>query len=232
MRRSLPWRTLIHFAIAVLATIVFVVLAEAVLEGDADAIDRALALGVRELDHPVLDRLMITVTQVGSGVMLGVVSIAVIIALLRHRHDSTAFIIGANVIVAEILMTLLKRYFQRPRPTLFDEITRPETFSFPSGHALSAMAVYGGIAAVVIAHRRGQRAWIVAAATVLIGAIGFSRVYLGVHWPFDVLAGFAAGVPFVVATVHLLHTRGRRLRLAEPHTSEMNGSRRTIPHRE
>ena len=92
---------------------------------------------------------------------------------------------------------------------MFDEITRPETFSFPSGHALLAMAVYGGIAAVLVTLLPWRPVAVIGAAALLIVSIGFSRVYLGVHWPIDVLAGFAAGVPLIVATVHLLHTQGR-----------------------
>ena len=209
MPRTLPWRTLIHFAIAVAATWIFVEIAEEVLEGEYDAPDRAIALAIHHhLDSWLLDRVMITVTHLGSGPMITVVVVATVVWLLRAGHRRAAAILVTDAVVSQLLVYALKELVQRPRPTLFDEITRPETWSFPSGHSLSAMAIYGSIAAVVIIYRRAHRGLVIAAATLLIGAIGFSRIYLGVHWPFDVLAGFAAGVPLVVATVHLLHTRG------------------------
>jgi undecaprenyl-diphosphatase len=209
MLRSLPRRALIQFAIAVLATLVFVALAELVLEGRADPIDRSLALEVRKLDNPILDHVMFVITQLGS---MPVLAVAVIITagwLIGTDHRRTTLILVCNLVAAQLLNAVLKLYFARPRPTLFDEITRPETFSFPSGHAMSSMAIYGGIAAVLVTHHRRRRTLIVAGAALLVATIGFSRVYLGVHWPFDVLAGFAAGVPLVMATVHLLHTRAR-----------------------
>lgn len=218
MLRPLPRRALGHFAIAAAATLLFVVLAELVLEGRADAIDRRIALAIRHLDTPVLDYACIVVTQLGSQAVLIPGVIVASIWLWRAGHWRTTIILLANMAAAIVLLVVLKLYIRRPRPTLWDEITRPETFSFPSGHSLCAVAIYGGLAAVLITHHREQRGRIIAAAAVLIAAIGFSRIYLGVHWPFDVLAGYAAGIPLVVATVHLLHTRAK----GSAATSQMN----------
>jgi undecaprenyl-diphosphatase len=208
MTRSLPWRTVIHFAIAALATLAFVKLASELLEGELDAVDRTLALGIHHHVHsPLLTAVMIGVTQLGAGYGLVAVVTVAVLCLLRAGHWRTALILVGDVLAAMLTTNVLKYVFQRPRPTLFDEITRPESWSFPSGHSLNAIAVYGGIAAVLVTLRLGPRWAVISASALLILAIGFSRVYLGVHWPFDVLAGFIAGVPLLVATVHLLHTR-------------------------
>ncbi len=214
--RSLPWRALIHFAIAAAATLLFAELAEEVIEGEYDAFDRAMALSIHRIATPVLDQVMIAVTNLGSGPILALVVLATAVWSWRHGHRRTTLILISNAVVSQLVVFVLKVYVQRPRPTLFDVIARPESWSFPSGHSLSAMAIYGSIAAVIVTFRRRHRALVVAAAAVLIAAIGFSRVYLGVHWPLDVLAGFAAGVPLVVATVHLLHTRAGPKRVAKP----------------
>lgn len=205
--RSLPWRAFVLFGIAALATYAFVVLAENVLEGDADAIDKSVALAIHGIDTPWLDWIMIAFTYAGSGFGLVLAVGVTTIWLLENHHRRTALILACNALAAQLVSVVLKQFVQRPRPTLFDEITRPETFSFPSGHSLSAMAIYGGIAAVLVTLYPRRRTPVVAAAALLIATIGFSRIYLGVHWPFDVLAGFAAGVPLLMAAVHLLHLK-------------------------
>jgi len=202
-RGSLPLRLVVLLACAVAATVVFVVLAEAVVEGNADGVDQTITLAIRRLDSPTFDHVMRTFTWIGAGKNLAVIVTLVALVCLAKRRRLLAVVLGASAGAAHGLNVLLKAVFARPRPELFDEIARPTDYSFPSGHAMSAMAVYGGIAAVIIYLYPRSRPWVVPIAAVLIVAIGVSRVYLGVHWPFDVLAGFAAGVPFVLVTVHL-----------------------------
>jgi membrane-associated phospholipid phosphatase len=105
--------------------------------------------------------------------------------------------------------------FSRERPRLFDKIALPTGYSFPSGHSMSAMGIYGVIAAALIAMYPAARRPVIAAAAVLIAAIGVSRVYLGVHWPSDVLGGWLGGIPPLVVSVHLLHRRGRDRSVAD-----------------
>lgn len=208
-RRTIPWRALILFAIAATATFAFVAIADEMREGDIDALDTKIALAVHTAQTPILDYVMITFTQIGTGpVLIASIALVSLWAVKRGRR-SFAIVLVVNSVAAMVLNPLLKQVFSRARPTLFEVIARPDTYSFPSGHSMSAMSIYGALAAVAIALRPSARLPIVIAAAVLITCIGFSRVYLGVHWPMDVLAGWAAGVPFVVVTVHLLHRLGR-----------------------
>ncbi|HEX5058595.1 MAG TPA: phosphatase PAP2 family protein [Kofleriaceae bacterium] len=214
--RSLPKRALVGFGIAMVAALVFVLLMKEVLEGNADAFDRRWALAIHDrLATPILTWFLIGVTYVGSG--WGVVAVIAVmtLALYRQHHWRTGLILLCDALAAEVLMRILKAYVERPRPTLFDEITRPETWSFPSGHALTAMAVYGGIGAVFITLYPARRLPIIIATAVWVFLIGFSRVYLGVHWPTDIVAGWAAGVPLLIVTVRLLH-RKERLKIGRP----------------
>lgn len=216
-KRGLP-RGLILLVVAALATVCFIAIALRVVEGHADAFDRRWALAIHAADHDVIDAIMIGFTAIGSGPCL-YASIGAVSALaLRRRLWPLAVILLANGLAALATNTLLKLWFVRQRPTLFDEITRPESFSFPSGHAMSAMAVYGGIAAVLIGLYPHRRWTIVTLSAIAIAGVGVSRIYLGVHWPLDVLAGAAGSVPFVVATVHLVHGMLNRTRreLAPP----------------
>jgi len=206
--RSLAQRAFIQFGIAALAALLFVLLMEEVLEGNADAFDRKWALAIhRDVTTSAFTWFLIGVTYIGTGYGIAVVIVLMTFWLLGKHHWRTGLILACDAIAANLLVGVLKQYVQRPRPRLFDEITRPETWSFPSGHALSAMAVYGGIGAVLITLNPARRLPILVATVVWIFLIGLSRVYLGVHWPTDVLAGYAAGVPLLIVTVHLLHLK-------------------------
>jgi undecaprenyl-diphosphatase len=212
-RRILPLKAIVLFAVAGLATIAFVWIAREVLEGDADRFDRTWALAVHELDTPFLDKLFITLTTIGSGPCLwGTVALVGLVAIRGGRWQLSILLAG-NALLAWAVNVALKASFVRARPTLFDEITRPSTWSFPSGHSMSAVQIWGAIAAVLIALYPARRAIIVPCTVLLIAGIGLSRVYLGVHWPTDVLAGFAAGLPFLVVSIHVIH---RIMRVTRP----------------
>ena len=105
----------------------------------------------------------------------------------------------------------LKHVFERERPHLFDKLAIPTDYSFPSGHSMSAVGVWGVIAAVVIHLYPRHRTAVIATAIPLILSIGLSRIYFGVHWPFDVLGGFLAGTPPLLVSVHLLHAPRREV---------------------
>ena len=208
-RKKLPWRSLILFAIALGATFIFLAIADELREGDLDHIDTQIAIAVHQRQSPVLDIIMILFTKIGTGPMLFATSAAVAYWSYRRGRRSYMLVVVANLVVAIVVNPILKQIFARARPTLFEVLKRPDTYSFPSGHSMSAMVIYGGLAAVIIALRPASRPLVVICAGILICGIGFSRVYLGAHWPMDVLAGWASGVPFLIATVHIVHRAKR-----------------------
>lgn len=208
-RKKLPWRSLILFTIALAATFAFLVIADELREGDLDDIDTQIAIAVHQHQSSFLDIVMIMFTKIGTGpVLLAAVAAVSFWAYKRGRH-SYILILAANVVVAMAVTPVLKAIFARARPTLFEVIKRPDTYSFPSGHSMSAVVIYGSLATVIIALRPAAKLPITIATGVLMLGIGFSRVYLGAHWPMDVLAGWASGVPFLIATVHIIHRAKR-----------------------
>lgn len=212
-RRVLPIKAIVLFVIAAVATIAFVWIAEEMLEGEADPFDRKWTLAVHAIDTPFLDKVFFVLTTIGSGPCIwGAVILVGLVAIRRGRWH-LALLLAGNALLAWGVNIALKASFVRERPTLFDEITRPSSWSFPSGHSMSAVQIWGTIAAVLIALYPARRVIIVPCAVLLIGGIGLSRVYLGVHWPTDVLAGFAAGLPFLVVSIHLIH---RIMRVTRP----------------
>ena len=169
-------------------------------------VDGRLAVALHAQATPAATTGFEVLTQLGStAVLFAVAAVAAgCLARLGRRLDA-AFLIVAFA-GAEALTWSLKAVFQRARPSFDDPIATASSFSFPSGHALVSFAVYGALAYVLlesVRSRRTRAACIAAAAAVVVAAIGFSRLYLGVHYLSDVLAGYAVALAWllVIATV-------------------------------
>jgi len=203
MRRSAPRRAVILGTLAAVAIVIFIRIAHEMIEGDMDGIDRTIALAIHRLDTVWLVSVMVVITNLGSGLVLTIVS-ALVAGVCMWRHERRlALILAANGVLILALELILKHVFGRARPTLFPEISLPADSSFPSGHSMGSMAIYGTVGRALIALYPEHRRLALVATPLLIAAIGFSRILLGVHWPSDVAAGFAAGVPFVLVARYL-----------------------------
>jgi undecaprenyl-diphosphatase len=169
------------------------------VEGRLAWLDAPVARSVEALRSPLWTRGMLLVSWLGHGSVLTAWVVAAVVWLyrLRARH-----LIGYLVLTsagAGLLNLLLKLSFARPRPALWSRLAAASGYSFPSGHAMASAAVYVALAMVVAASRPSARAAVAVVAGVLVVAIGVSRVYLGVHYPSDVLAGWILGVIWAVA---------------------------------
>jgi hypothetical protein len=191
-------RPVVLGSIAFAGLVTFAQIAEEVIQLEADPIDRRAELTVHIIDTPWLDVIMRGITWIGSATQTIVAVVAVIAWCLYRKKKRMAGALAFVGIVNEGTNLVIKEIFKRARPTLFEEIETLHSYSFPSGHAMSAAAVYG-MMAVVAARLEPRLARPLSIATpVLVFLIGFSRIYLGVHWPSDVLAGFAAGTVMLV----------------------------------
>jgi undecaprenyl-diphosphatase len=166
-----------------------------------------VSLWVHRFDTPSIDFVMRLFTFIGSFPVIAFVAIAVLTWCWR-RGDRDAFAALFGVIaVNETLNFALKHLFGRPRPNLFQEIATLHSYSFPSGHAMAAAAIYGMIAVVIARLAPSLRLWAGLAAVALALLIGLSRIYLGVHWITDVLAGYAAGATILFGGILWLEFR-------------------------
>ncbi len=140
------------------------------------------------------------VTSLGSYAILGTIFVLVIVYLLLARRRGDAVHLGAAVLAGVVLSNLLKVGFNRPRPGL-DNAPAVFTSSFPSGHATMSAVVYLTLGVMLSLHEdsRGLRGFYLAAASLLTLAVGVSRVYLGVHYPTDVIAGWCLGIAWAIA---------------------------------
>lgn len=180
----------------------FVELADAVLEGETETIDRALLLALRSPTDPAdplgprwLAEVGRDITALGGVAVLTLLTLLVATFMALRRLWHAAWLLLAAVGSGILVSTVLKAAFERPRPDLVPHGSYVSTASFPSGHSMMAAVVYltlGALLARVEPDRR-VKAFVLTAAVLLALLVGVSRVYLGVHWPTDVLAGWTVG---------------------------------------
>jgi undecaprenyl-diphosphatase len=184
--------------IAATALFVFGWLAEEMLEGDTQQFDAFVRTAVHQFATPGLTRLMQVFSFLGSVAAVTAICLVAICVSLYFRGTRTAALLTITMLGAAVLDVTLKYAFHRPRPVAFFGAT-PNSYSFPSGHALGSFCFYGILASILAARARARGAkfcvWM--AAVILVGMIGFSRIYLGVHYPSDVIAGYCAATVWV-----------------------------------
>ena len=157
------------------------------------------------------------VSWLGSPALVVIVAVAVILyARRRQWHEATA--VFTSAVGASLLNVVLKSIFHRGRPEYASEFITGVSWSFPSGHAMSSAAAYGMIAYLVCAQITGrwQRVSIVATTCAVVGLVAFSRIYLGVHYLSDVVAGLLAGSVWMLVCISGYRWAARRSRGADP----------------
>ena len=145
--------------------------------------------------------MMTWITFLGNGSTLIYLSCFVGVFLLVQQRFISAFILVIVISGGVGLNIWLKNLFARVRPALWERIVEANSFSFPSGHAMVSLVVYGFIGYLLIANFRSWSSFILFFTVLLILAIGFSRLYLGVHYPTDIIAGYAAGLVWLISCI-------------------------------
>lgn len=241
---------LIAVGLAATAGWIFVELAEEILEGETEAVDTALLLALRSaadqadpLGPRWFEEMMRDVTAFGGTGPLVFITLAAACYLVLRRRARTALFVLLAVGGGQILSSLLKFGFDRPRPDLVPHGMHVYTASFPSGHAMMAAVTYLTLGALLARTetRRRLKAYLILLALLLTLLVGLSRVYLGVHWPSDVLGGWAAGSAWAAicwSIAAMLQRRGEIERENAPENNSGSGSRieptgdRSRPHRD
>lgn len=180
----------------------FVELAGDVVEGDTHALDSAILLSMRNpadvtdpLGPPWFEEAARDITGLGGYTVLTIMTLGAVLYLLLARKRAAAFFVVAAIVGGMLLSTGLKLGFERPRPDLVPHATQVYTASFPSGHAMLSAVVYLTLGSLLtrLQQRRRIKAFFIGMAVFLTLLVGASRIYLGVHWPSDVLAGWCVG---------------------------------------
>lgn len=194
-RRALGLVVFTGVIAAALGVMGFAWIAARVRVGATQAFDDAVLRYLGTHQRPWLAATMLEITFLGTATVVGMIAAVAALFLALTRQRTAAWLLVCAAAGGLVLNNLLKHVFDRPRPHLFAWGTHAHTTSFPSGHAMSAAAVYGTVAllAARLTRRAGVRAGVAAAAAVVVLLVAFSRLYLGVHYPTDVLAGLVVG---------------------------------------
>jgi undecaprenyl-diphosphatase len=203
----LEWPILFIVAAVAGATWGFIELADAIHEGEAEAFDRVILLAFRSGADPGqplgprwFEEMMRDFTALGGTGVLTLITLAVAgyLALTGKRRASVAVLLAVGGGI--LLSSLLKAGFDRPRPDLVPHGSYVYTTSFPSGHSMMAAVVYLTLAALIARVERMVRTklYVLSLAVLFTFLIGISRIYLGVHWPTDVIGGWAMGAAWAM----------------------------------
>jgi undecaprenyl-diphosphatase len=201
------WIPLAVLFLVALAVWAFIELADEVAEGDLNALDRMILLAFRRpgdpadpLGPPWFEEFVRDITALGSLAVLSIVTVASAGYLwLQGKHAAVVYLLVA-VLGAQLISSSLKHFYDRPRPDLFPHGARVYSASFPSGHSTMSTATFLTLGAMLARYeqKRRVRIYLVALAIMLALVVGVSRVYLGVHWPSDVIAGWTVGAAWAL----------------------------------
>lgn len=198
----------------------FAELADEVVEGSTAAFDEAVLLSLRDASgkDPIgpswLSKAARDVTALGGWTLLSLLTLGVVGYLALLRKGRAAFVTVLAIVGGVSLSQILKRVFERPRPDLVPHMVEVSTASFPSGHAMGSAVVWLTLGAMLARFlpRTRLRIYVMGLAVTITGLVGLTRVYLGVHWPTDVISGWTAGAVWALLcwlAVHALQRRGR-----------------------
>lgn len=191
-------------------------LAERIRDATVIPFDEPILLLMQRQATPWLDRAMLFASQAGSGPWVASFDVLVAVVLLLRRRWPWALYWALATGGAALLNQLAKHTYARARPDLWPPLAPETSFSFPSGHAMQSMAL--ATALLVLAWNTRWRWPVLLAGAAFTGIVGLSRVYLGVHFPSDVLAGWCASLAWAVGLALLFRRRGRVGRHAAPPT--------------
>ena len=203
----------VYFSVFMLLVVAFVEIVEEVFEGETLFYDEAILKGINGFSTPFFDSFFVVITQFGG--VFGIIALTAILLglLLRRKMYKNALIVGATVAGAAILNVILKLIFERTRPDLWEQLIVETSFSFPSGHSMITAAL--GLSLIFICWNTRFRWLAVALGSSFIIVIGFSRLYLGVHYPTDILAGWVVSAAWLSTVVTIVNVNLLRKNLSK-----------------
>jgi undecaprenyl-diphosphatase len=207
------------FGISLLFSIGFCLIALFISDNKIVNFDNRITDYLQSLISPNLTNIMKFFTFIGSGIVIGfivIIAMVVFYFVLKHRNE-LVLLVGV-VIGSALLNYLLKMMFHRARPTI-NRLIEASGYSFPSGHSMAAFTLYGILSFLLWKHISSYRgrSLLIIISVLMIVMIGISRIYLGVHYPSDVLAGFLASGTWLILSIWAFQKYQERKFLSKQH---------------
>lgn len=231
LRHSIDRRLATEFAVlaalatAAAASLGFFILVDKVVDGKTHAFDEAVLRALRnpaDMQDPIgpwwIEVMIRDLTALGSTTVLALITAAAVGYLLIDGKRATALFVIVSVLGGAVVSFLLKHAFARPRPELVAHLVDVHTLSFPSSHAMLSATTFLTLGALLarVQTRPALKAYLLGLAVILMLLVGASRVYLGVHWPTDVLAGWCAGAAWAMICLAVMLWLQRHGRVEKP----------------
>ena len=184
-----PWyKIVISFLIFSGLAFLFTKLAEEVMEAETLSFDTAVLNAIHQIANPTLDRLFIFITSLAGTIFIGLFTVGLALAFYLRKEIYNSVYILLTLGGTLVLNLALKLFFKRVRPDLWSLLVVEKSYSFPSGHAMISLAL--ALTLIVLAFNSRARWPAIIAGLIYVLSIGFSRLYLGVHYPTDILGGW------------------------------------------
>ncbi len=197
------WKLLIvAFVMFVIPTVLFVELADEVLEQETTVVDESILRTINTYQSPTLDIIVTATTDLGYVWWVGFFTLIALMICVKNKRYVSALIVTVGIVGSAIINLLLKGMFQRDRPQLWERLVTENSFSFPSGHAMASASLAAVI--VVLLWPTRWRWYAVAGGVCYMIYIGFTRMYLGVHYPTDVAAGWLVAIAWVTLSTIII----------------------------
>jgi undecaprenyl-diphosphatase len=199
LRHTLVKRIAILLGVFGIPLIAFIGLANEIKQTNPVPGDLAILHALHHLSSPFMDALFVVITTLGSAGVVIALIVLILLYLLRHRRHRDALFLLAAAGSTALLNILFKLLFHRVRPSLWQQIVTEKGYSFPSGHAMISCAL--ALTIIIICWPTRWRRVAIIAGTIYFVLVGISRLYLGVHYPSDVLGGWLVSI----AWIYLVH---------------------------
>lgn len=215
--RQHGWRILLVFLGVLLPLLGFAALIDELREKEVFFFDKPLMLALHQLASPAVDRFFVLMSKFGYEWGVVPLDVCIVAWLVWRRRVRDGLFFGLAVLGSLILNLVAKNHFARVRPELWLSMAPETTFSFPSGHAMGSVTL--GVALTLLFWPTRWRWLVLSLASVFVLLVGLSRIYLGVHYPSDILAGWAAGTAWAVAMYQLVARRAPAVPRPSPRIS-------------
>lgn len=192
------------FAVFALSVMGFVKIAWEVREKETNAFDDMVLNGIHTIANPFLDSFVPVATNAGGFIGVTLLTLIVLALFVYKKEYQRAILVALSMAGAGLLNVVLKSIFERARPDLWDKLVHESSYSFPSGHSMMSAAL--GLVLVVALWNSRWRWWAVGFAAIYIPFIGLTRLYLGVHFPTDVAAGWLVSGAWVMAVALMMRS--------------------------